>query len=261
MATKKESKQAPANAGESKTINLAELMSTEVSYSNFKVWLYGTTPLIVHAWSEKAKREMLAKQVKGTKGGKEARDPHADFVNSLYEMGDGPDGKTQYGFPVTGIKNAILSSAHKDKGIPRTVVQSALYLDADMVRVRPALAGAICDMPLVRVYGSDPEMREDMVRIGSGLQKKANLAYRGQFTNWAIRLTGKFNTTVLNPQQLFFLLSEAGTGIGIGEWRNERRGMFGAFRMADVAEQVEWEKFATGKGPVPVNESYRQAAE
>jgi len=259
MATKKAHAKSPAPTGS--VINLAELLSTEVSYQNFKVWLYGTTPLIVHAWSEKAKREMLAKQVKGTKGGKEARDPHADFVNSLYEMGDGPDGKTLYGFPVTGIKNAILSSAHKDKGVPRTVVMGALYLDADLVRVRPALAGAICDMPLVRVYGSDPEMREDMVRIGSGLNKKANLAYRGQFTNWAIRVTGKFNSAVLSPQQLFFLLSEAGTGIGIGEWRNEKKGMFGAFRMADIEEQAAWEKFANGNGPMPINENYRQAAE
>jgi hypothetical protein len=260
MATKKATtkESTPATGA---VINLAELLSTEVAYQNFKVWLYGTTPLITHAWSEKARREMLSKQVKGTKGGKEARDPHTDFVNSLYEMGGGSDGKPLYGFPVTGIKNAILSSAHKDKGIPRVTVQSALYLDAEMVRVRPALQGAICDMPLVRVYSGDPEMREDMVRIGSGLQKKANLAYRGQFTNWAIRLTGKFNTAVLSPQQLFFLLSEAGTGIGIGEWRNERRGMFGAFRMADIEEQAAWEKYAAGKGPLPVNESYREAAE
>ena len=248
------------------TLNLASLLSTEVAYQAFEVWLVGETPLIVHAWSEKAKREMLAKQVKGTKGGKEARDPHGDFVSSLYEMGEGVDPKsgkkkTVYGFPVTGVKNAILSSAHKDKGVPRVTVQSALYLNAEMVRVRPALAGAICDMPLIRVHGSAPEMREDMVRIGSGLNKKANLAYRGQFTHWAVKLTGKFNTAVLNAQQLYFLLSEAGTGIGIGEWRNERRGMFGAFRMADLEEQEAWEKFIIGKGPLPINESYKQAAE
>jgi hypothetical protein len=232
-------------------VNLGELLSSKAAYQSFRIWLIGTTPLIVHAWSEKAKREMLQKQVKATKGGKAARDPHEDFVSSLYEMGT-EHKKTIYGFPVTGIKNAILSSAHKDKGVARSLVQSALWLNADMVRVRPALAGAICDMPLVRIYGSAPEMREDMVRIGKGLQKTSNLAYRGQFTTWAILLSGKFNATVLSAQALAFLMDEAGTGIGLGEWRNEKKGIFGSFRLATAEEQKEWEKFASGKGPLPV---------
>jgi hypothetical protein len=242
-------------------VNLGALLSSAVVYQPFRVWLVGETPLIVHAWSQKAKLEMLQKQVKATKAGKDARDPQEDFVNSLYEMGK-INGKQAYGFPVTGIKNAVLSSAHKDKGIPRSTVQSALWFDADMVRVRPALAGAICDMPLVRVWGSDPEMREDMVRIGAGLNKTANLAYRGQFTVWAIRLTGKFNPTVLSPEALLFLIRESGVGIGIGEWRNEKKGIFGGFRLANVEEQVAWEKYAAGKGPLPVRrEESLQAAE
>jgi len=263
MATKKTPAKADAAplAQPGEVISLAKLMSTAVAYVHFDVWLVGETPLITHAWSEKAKREMLQKQAKGTKAGKEARDPHADFVNSLYEMGT-VGKKTVYGFPVTGVKNAILSSAHKDKGVPRTTVTSALYLNADMVRVRPALAGAICDMPLVRIYGDEPAMREDMVRIGTGLNKKANLAYRAQFTNWAINLKGKFNPAVMSAEQLIFLTNEAGIGIGIGEWRNERKGMFGAFRMANVEEQAAWEKFAAGKGPLPVrDDGFSQAAE
>ena len=250
-------------------VNLGALLSSKVAYTRFRVWLVGTTPLIVHAWSEKAKREMLQKQVGAVRAGKEKRDPQEDFVNSLYEMGKDPyTKKPAYGFPVTGLKNAILSSAHKDKGIARSTVMSGLWLDADMVRVRPALASAICDMPLIRIYGSAPEQREDMVRIGSGLNKVANLAYRGQFSTWAVRLTGKFNNTVLSPKALFFLTSEAGLGVGIGEWRNERKGIFGSFRLANEAEQIEWEKYAAGKGKLPTPKQtddddveYIQAAE
>jgi hypothetical protein len=208
----------------------------------------------------KAKHEMLQKQVGATKPGKEKRDPHADFVSSLYPMGT-VNKKQVYGFPVTGLKNAILSSAHKDKGVARSAVQSALWLDADMVRVQPALAGAICDMPLIRVYAGDPEMREDMVRIGSGLNKTANLSYRGQFTVWAVCLRGKFNKTTLTAEALQFLISEAGVGVGLGEWRNEKKGIFGSFRLADGAEQTAWEKFADGKGPLPVATEYQEAAE
>jgi hypothetical protein len=236
--------------------SLAGALSSKATFKGFSVWLVGDTPVITHAWSEKARREMLQKQVKATKGGKEARDPEADFVSSLYEMGDGA-----YGFPAMGVKNCILSSAHKDKGIPRSAVMAGLWIDADMVRTRPALAGAVCDMPLIRIYGTDPEMREDMVKIGSGLNKIANLSYRAQFTVWAMKVTGRFNTTILTPEALAFLIQEAGLASGLGEWRNERRGMFGAFHLADVDEEAAWEAYADGKGDLPVPASYRQAAE
>ena len=49
------------------------------------VRIVGDTPLIVHAWSEKAKRLMLENQMKTTKTkAKVARDPYDDFIKSLY---------------------------------------------------------------------------------------------------------------------------------------------------------------------------------
>jgi hypothetical protein len=154
--------------------SLAAQLSKKTKFSGFKTWIVGDTPIITHAWSEKAKREMLQKQVKATKAGKESSRPAVGFVSSLYEMGDGV-----YGFPATGVKNCILSAAHKDKGIARTGVMSALWINAEMVRVRPALAGAVCDMPLIRIHGSAPEMREDMVKIGAGLNKTAKSRLSG----------------------------------------------------------------------------------
>ena len=237
-------------------VSLSSKLSKKAEFQDFIVWLIGDTPLITHAWSEKARREMLAKQVGAVKAGKEKRDPQQDFINSLYEMGEGI-----YGFPATGFKNAILTAAHKDKGIARSAVMNALWLDAEMIRTRPALAGAICDMPLVRIWAGKPEMREDMVKIGSGLNKIANLAYRAQFTNWAVRLTGRINSTILSIDQLVFLLRDAGMGSGVGEWRNEKRGMFGAFHLATEIEEKAWDKFAAGKSKLPVPEVYAQAAE
>lgn len=236
--------------------SLTAFLSTKMPFHKFTVWLVGDTPLITHAWSEKAKREMLQKQVKAVRSGREERNPQADFVSSLYDMGDGKS----FGFPATGIKNAILSSAHKDKGLARTAVQGALWIKADMVRVRPALAGAICDMPLVRIWGGDPEMREDMVKIGKGLNKTASLAYRGQFSVWAMRIEGQYNPAIINPEALAFLIQEAGLSSGLGEWRNERKGIFGSFHLADVNEETAWEAYMHG-GILPLPEGYRMAAE
>jgi hypothetical protein len=236
--------------------SLASIYSKKNQFEYFSQWIVGDTPLISHSWSEKARREMLMKQLKAPKAGKEARDPEADFLSSLYHMGDGT-----FGFPATGFKLAILSCAHKDKGVPRSTVMSALWINAEMVRTKPALAGAVCDMPLLRIHGSKPEMREDMVKIGAGLNKTANLSYRGQFTVWAFKATGRYNSDVLTREQLTFLIDEAGLACGIGEWRNERKGMFGAFHRASAVEEVAWEKYAAGKGPLPIPASIKIAAE
>ena len=255
MRKKTEKKRNTPPAKVNKTVNLSAVLSKKPQFTNFTMWLVGDTPLITHAWSEKAKYEILQKHVHAPKAGKEARDPYADYISSLYEMD-----KDKYGFPAMGIKNCILSAAHKDKGIPRTTVMAALWIDADMYRVRPALSSAICDMPLIRIYGSDPEMREDPVKIG-GMSKTASLAYRGQFWPWAMKVTGRFNNTVLNDEQLVFLVRECGISFGLGEWRNERKGMFGAFHLGEPDEQKAWEKFASGKGKLPVPISHAVAAE
>jgi hypothetical protein len=232
------------------------LMVRRARNKHFALWIVGDTPLIVHAWSEKAKGKMLEKQVKAVRGGKDARDPQQDFVDSLYEMGDGT-----YGFPSTGLKNCIMSVAHKDKGVAKTGVLAALWIDAEMVRVRPARAGAICDMPLIRIYGAKPEMREDMVRVGQGLNKTSTLAYRGQFTVWGCKVTGRFNSDILTQEALGFLVEEAGMACGIGEWRIEKRGVFGSFHLASAQEEVAWDAFASGKGKLPIPASYKMAAE
>ena len=224
--------------------DLTERLSSMPIYHGFRFWIVGETPLITHAWSEKAKKEMLAKEMKAFKGsGKQARDPKADFESSLYPMGDG-----SYGFPVTGVKQAIWMVAHKDKGIPREGVKQALWLNAEIVSVRPALAGAICNMPLVRVYGSQPQMREDMVRVGSGIKKVATFAYRAEFRYWAILVTGQYGDDVLNKNSLLNLTEIGGIRMGVGEWRNGRSGgIMGRFRVANQKESQAWDDFKSGK--------------
>ena len=256
MAKNSEIKSVPVAEWAGKNIVLATLLSAPAKTTVGEFWIVGDTPLIVHAWSEKAKREMLAKQVKSVKAAKEARDPESDFQASLYRMG--PE---EYGFPATAIKLAICSMAHKDKGIARSDVMRSLFIDAIMVRVMPAMAGAVCDVPLVRIFGSEPEMREDMVRVGAGMQKTSSLAYRAQFTNWAIKLKARFNADVIPPASLIFLINEAGLSTGIGDWRAEKKGMMGSFHLGTEQEHAAWDAFAARKGTLPIGANYQLAAE
>ena len=115
-------------------------------------------------------------------------------------------------------------------------------------------------MPLIPIIAGKPEMREDMVRVGVGLNKTASLAYRGQFYPWAFNLTGRYNTAVLSVEALLYLIEEAGFSCGVGDWRTEKDGVMGAYHVASDAEAKAWERFRVGDGPLPEPIHLREAA-
>ena len=56
------------------------------------ITIKGDSPLIVHKWSEKAKKMMLDKQMKiATTKGHDAKDPFSDFVDTIYFLSGKPN--------------------------------------------------------------------------------------------------------------------------------------------------------------------------
>jgi hypothetical protein len=172
-----------------------------------QVKLVGDAPLICHAWSEKAKRQMLNKQMMVASEGKEAKDPQADFESSLYRLPDGG-----YGFPAIAFKAAAVTACTSlGKSVTKVQARQAFHVVGDMVRIE-----------------GTPTMREDMVRIGMGT---ADIRYRGEFREWSCVLTIRYNARVLSDEQIVNLLNTAGFAVGVGEWRPERDGQFGLFHV------------------------------
>lgn len=179
-----------------------------------EITLIGDSPLISHAWSKKAKEEMLAKQMKKAKAGKEAKDPEKDFQESLYHLPEGG-----YGFPAVAFKAAAVTACTSVGSITKVAARQAFHVEGEMVRI----------------YGSEPRKREDMVRIGMGT---ADIRYRGEFWPWWVVLEVRHNANVLSAEQIANLFSTAGFGVGVGEWRPERDGQFGRFHVA-LAEEMQ----------------------
>ena len=48
------------------------------------------------------------------------------------------------------------------------------------------------------------------------------------------------------------MIRHSGLSTGIGDWRNEKNGMFGAYHLGNPKENEEWDKFAAGTGELPV---------
>lgn len=180
-----------------------------------RVQIKGASPLIVHAWSEKARKMMLDKQMGLPTPKKAVKDPIADYEASMYRLPDG-----SHGFPATAFKAAIVGAARKFDGITMTALRGALFL--------------LGDGPdqLVRISG-EPTMREDMVRVGMGT---ADIRHRAMYADWSAVLVVRYFPSMLTDEAILALVDAAGAG-GIGEWRPEKSdtGMFGTFEVVGLA--------------------------
>ena len=195
--------------------------------------IVGDTPLIMHAWSEKAKRMMLEAQMGIAKGKKkEAKNPVDDFIRSMYWLTPMPEDGTmesfeeaiangaRFGFPVTAFKQAAISSAYrmgwaKDK----MSMRGAFFIDSD-------------ENGMIEIHSDTPEMREDMVKVGMGT---ADIRYRGEFKNWYADLTISYNANgQYSLENIVNIINAGGYVCGVGEWRPERDGQNGMFHVQSV---------------------------
>jgi hypothetical protein len=180
-------------------------------------WIRGTSPLIQHAWSEKGLRQMRMTAAERKKQPKVARDPESEADAAMHKMEDGSPG-----FPMLAFKAALISAAHKDLGIEKTLVKKSLFLPS--AYYEKGLIG--------QLEGSEPVIREDIVRIG---QNQTDLRYRPEFDQWRVNVIVQIDSDLLNEQDVINLVNRAGFSVGIGEWRPEKGGEYGRFEF-DTSE-------------------------
>jgi hypothetical protein len=181
--------------------------------------IVGTAPLIVHRFTEKAKRQMLDK-MQGKRKVKEKRDPEDDYQGSFYRQDDGT-----YGFPVLAFKSATVSAARFfGKEVSMTGLRQTMFFFGTLSKSE--------GQQLVTIEGT-PQMREDVVRIGvSG----TDLRYRPEFLDWATTLRVTYVTSSLSRDSVLSLVDAGGLGVGVGEWRPERSGNFGTYQVDSTRE-------------------------
>ena len=211
-----------------KKTEVIEIRPIEIKKVTVRV--VGDTPLIMHAWSEKAKRMMLEAQMGIAKGKKkEVKNPADDFIRSMYWLTPMPEDGTmesfeeaiangaRFGFPVTAFKQAAISAAYrmgwaKDK----MSMRGAFYIDSD-------------ENGMIEIHSDTPEIREDMVKVGMGT---ADIRYRGEFKNWYADLTISYNANgQYSLENIVNIINAGGYVCGVGEWRPERDGQNGMFHV------------------------------
>lgn len=190
-------------------------------FTTFKVRLVGTTPLITDAFSQ-PRREKLARTQDGSPKQKPGpRDPEAEFIESQYRLADGA-----YGVPKLAFRKAIQAAAIRMTEVKGTEVLAAFQIDTP-VEYLPLDAEA-------------PTLRMDhVVRMGRG-----NLAYRSEFWPWAVTLPIRLDHEVVTFDQFIHIIYKAGMGIGIGNWRPEKKGDNGTWTIEAVTDVYIYEGVA-----------------
>ncbi len=190
--------------------------------------IMGDSPLLVHRFSEKAKKQMRDKQTGKGQQKKAAKDVVQDFLDS-FEV-NGPDRPEAYvddrevqraravaGSPfamkATCFKCAIVGAVRHADGMKMTNTWGAFHVIGEFVNI---------------ITGEDPVMREDVVRL-AGPGGVADLRHRGEFRKWSADLSIRYNARSITPDQLVNLINIAGFSSGVGEWRPERHGQMGMF--------------------------------
>jgi len=171
--------------------------------------------MIQNKMSDKTKERMRGKQTGQPNSGRQPKDIEALYLGSLHPKNPVTG---NYTFPGWGFQKAITEAPRFDDNLKMNAMRQSITVDSEYIDII-----------------GEPQMREDLVKIGRG---SADLAYRGEFLKWSAVLPITYNSAAISLEQLVGLVNIAGWCIGVGSWRpgSSAGGMHGKFRIAREGE-------------------------
>lgn len=185
----------------------AAIVLPKLDNRTIEITIIGDSPLITHAWSEKAKGMMRDKQQGKATKGRENKNPEEEMKGAMYFT---PDGKP--GIPALAFKNAAVTACTSlGKAITKVAARQAFHVLGEILPIE-----------------GKPRMREDMVRVGMGV---ADIRYRPEYFPWKVKVRVVYNARVISSEQLCNLFNISGFAVGVCEWRPECNGQMGMFHV------------------------------
>jgi len=201
---------APPSGGNGKKAETVVIRKLDIQ--TFRLKIVGTTPLVCHRFSEKAKKAIEDKQAKKASTAKAKRDPKAEYLGACYVMPGSTAGKADCRYAI------------KAKAFKSAVIEACRYVDEKMTFIRGAVrveGEEDCDLIPLTFKGKAPKMREDAVRIGMGT---LDLRYRPEYPGWSCTVVVSYNAAVISVEKIVSLFHHAGFHVGVGEMRPSQNG-------------------------------------
>ena len=184
-----------------------------------RVEIRGVTPLLIHRFNEQAEQgKATRKMITGS------ADPREEATKNAYIAKDG-----SYYFNAFSIPRSMSNAGanHKLKGSRKSlrfVVPSAVRMTTDAVTI-------------LNGKGPADHFEVDARPVTIPATKGRVMRYRPRFDQWGAEFTLQINDDLLAVETAHQLLNEAGLSIGIGDFRPEKAGPFGTFRVVLWEEQ------------------------
>jgi hypothetical protein len=179
-----------------------------------RVEIRGTTPLLIHKFGESAE------QAKGTRAMIVSKhDPRAEAEKVAYIRQDGTFYFSAFSIPAAMGNAGANHKMRSSRKTLRFVVPSAVRVTTDTITI---LNGT----------GPAKNFEVDARPVTIPATKGRVMRYRPRFDNWGAAFELSINDNLLSVDDASMLLTEAGVSIGIGDFRPEKRGPFGCFRVS-----------------------------
>lgn len=197
--------------GAKESIDVNEIDMTELMF-----YIVGTSPLIMNRFSQKAWQQLLLPPTSVNRAEREQtlkHNPVEEFRGAVYRNRD----------------DKRPSLIHVPNGMFHKAIASAAL---DIPGATKAKIERLTKIPDVNIdlYGV-PRLFCAMVR-NSDMNRTPDVRTRPIFDQWACKITVRYVTGILTERTIAALLGAAGKIVGIGDWRGEKGGPYGAFRLA-----------------------------
>ena len=178
-----------------------------------EVEIRGTSPLLIHRFSEDSEQAKSTRRIQVSD-----RDPRAEATKAAYIAADGT-----YYFSAFSIPNSMgnAGASHKMRGSRKTlrfIVPSAVRVTAEAITI-------------LNGNGPAKDFEVDARPVTIPATKGRIMRYRPRFDSWGAKFSLLLDESSLSIEDAHRLLDEAGQFIGIGDFRPEKRGPFGCFRV------------------------------
>lgn len=202
------------DAGEPESGRIPQASRIVISRPKFRtatVPITGTTPLVLHKFSQKVQDTIRATQEAGSQSRKgktrEARDFEVNYENAKHISREG-----WLGIPASAFRNAMISAC-RTVGFKMTIAKMCLFIVADGFDEQGT--------GLVRITKGDPRMD---IRPGRNANGGIDLRARPMWQEgWEAVLTVRWDADQFSDSDVINLLYRSGQQVGVGEGRPDSK--------------------------------------
>jgi hypothetical protein len=197
---------------EPQEIDVIQLDRGQLNY-----WFVSESAFFCNRMAAKAKRSLLlpsGPMTKTQKATKLKHAPYAEYRDSPYVRQGA--GETLFEMIGSAPKMSIASAALR---MPTTVSKTEIK---QLVR---------CPAERVSLWGI-PRLDMSVVRM-AGISRTPDIRTRAKIDRWAMRVPIQWVEPMLNAKKVTQLVISAGFICGLGDWRIEKGGEYGGFRLAE----------------------------